>query len=57
MDSRDEVVPPAEGLDQLHRCPEVSEGRNAQHVGIIQVEHSLVGIFGQQCAARWYHPG
>ena len=26
----------------------MGEGRDAQHVGIIQVEHPLVGIFGQQ---------
>ena len=48
MDGRDEVVPPAEGLDQLHRRADVGEGRDAQHVGVIQVEHALVGIFGQQ---------
>ena len=57
MDGRHEVVPPAEGLDQLHRRAEVGEGRDAQHVGVIQVEHPLVGIFGQQRVKDGARPG
>ncbi len=47
VDGLDEVFQPAEGLDQLHRRAESGEGRNAQHVGVIQVEHAFVGVFGE----------
>ena len=39
---------PAKGLDELNRGAELGEGRDAQHVGVIQVEHALVGILGEQ---------
>ena len=48
VDGIDEILPPAKGLDQLHRSAECGEGRDAQHGGVIEVEHTLVRILGQQ---------
>ena len=39
---------PTKGVDKLNRGAEFREGRNAQHSGVIEVEHAFVGVLGEQ---------
>src|SRR3546814_7185311 len=48
MDSVFEACLAAEGLDELHGRSERVERRNAQHVGVVNVEHAFIGIFAQK---------
>ena len=48
VDGSDETVAPAERPDQLNRGAQFREGRDAQDGGVVEVEHALVGVFGQQ---------
>ena len=43
-----ETLPVAEHLDELHRRAERGEGRDAEHVRVVEIQHTFVGIFSQQ---------
>ena len=48
MDRGDEAVLAAEGANEFNAGAERAKRRDRQHVGIVEVEHALVGIFGKQ---------
>ena len=48
MDGLDETRSSAEDLDQLNRRAELGKGWDAQNGDIVEVEHTLVGVLGQQ---------
>ena len=43
-----EALPVAERLDELHGAAHRGEGRDLQHVGVVEIEHALVGVLGEQ---------
>jgi hypothetical protein len=45
MDGLEKAAFAAKSPDQLHGRAEFTERGNAQHVGIIEIEHALIGIF------------
>ena len=42
------ALPVAERLDELHWRSERRKRGDAKHVGVIEIKHALVGIFGEQ---------
>ena len=43
-----EALPVTKRLDELQGGAHRGEGRDLQHIGIVEIEHTLVGIFGEQ---------
>ena len=39
---------PAEGADQFNRCAEPVEWRDPENVGVVEIEHAVVGILVEQ---------
>ena len=48
VDGLDETRSSAEDLDQLNRRAELGKGWDAQNGDIVEVEHTLVGVLGEQ---------
>ena len=38
----------AEGVDQFDQGAELVQRRDLEYVGVVEVEHAFVGVFGQQ---------
>ena len=48
MDGVFEAPPIAERLDKLDDAAHRIERRDLQHIGVVEIEHALVGILGKQ---------